>query len=222
MFWHLRIVAAVLAAGCGTQSSSTPDALVDAPPNDGRWHVDDGAPMRRPCTNNFGNALTASPTFGRLDGILVALVPPNTSGCHSDSTHLHLQILMNTKVYDVAIAISDDATGVDDVHTYSVEQGSPNEMPWNEGWHTGLLVDYKKLGVKSTDMVLKTKSELLSLLTNDLATVNHISIYGTTYGSDGAHLIHRQTGGGRDGLIVTEPLSSPVKVRLFSFAGQTF
>ena len=48
-----------------------------------------------------------------------------------------------------------------------------------------------------------------------------ISVFGTGYGPDGAHLIHRN-GQGHDGLVVTEPLSTPAHVRLFSFTTQAF
>jgi hypothetical protein len=221
MVSHLCLAAAVLAAACGSPSSTT-DAAVDMATNDGRIHVEDGPPTRQPCTSNIGSALSASPTFGRLDGYLVAIVPPGGSACNADSSHVHLQIRMNAKIYDVAIAVTDDMTGVDDVHTATRDQAPPNTLPWAEGWHTGLLVDYVKLGVHTADLQLKTKAEMVSEVTSDLATANHISIFGTTYGSDGAHLIHRQTGGGHDGVIVTEPLSIPAHLRVFSFTGQTF
>jgi hypothetical protein len=51
--------------------------------------------------------------------------------------------------------------------------------------------------------------------------VNHISVFGTGYGPDGAHLIHRN-GQGHDGLLVTQPLSTPAHARLFSFTTQAF
>src|SRR5438132_12017259 len=51
---------------------------------------DDGAPRRIACTNGFGSALSTS--FGRLDGYLVAIVPPGHRGCNGDQTHLHLQV----------------------------------------------------------------------------------------------------------------------------------
>jgi hypothetical protein len=223
MFTRLCFVAAAMAAAC-RDGASTPDAdlVPDSIPNDGRIHVDDGPPMRQPCTSSFGNALSASPTFGRLDGYLVAIVAPGASGCNADSSHLHLQIRMNAKIYDVAISVTDSMTGVDDVNTATLEQAPPNTLPWAEGWHTGLLVDYVKLGIHTADLQLKTKAELTSELTADLATANHISVFGTTYGSDGAHLVHRNTGGGHDGVIVTEPLSIPAHLRVFSFTGQTF
>jgi hypothetical protein len=191
------------------------------PPNDGRLHVDDGSPTRQTCTSNFGTGLTAAPTFGRLDGFLVAIVPPGNGGCNADSSHVHLQVRMNSAIYDVAIDVTDAMTGVDDVHTTTKDMAMPVSTPWTEGWHTALLDDYVSLGVHSTDLPLETKASMVSTLMTDLATANHVSIYATTYGSDGTHLVHRN-GGGHDGAVVTEPLSIPSHVRFFSFTSQTF
>ncbi|HEY4238292.1 MAG TPA: hypothetical protein VGM88_00675 [Kofleriaceae bacterium] len=178
--------------------------------------VDDGTPTRQPCTSNFGSGLTEA--FGRLDGYLVAIVPPGGGPCNADSDHVHLQIQMNGDIYDVAITASDTST--DDVHTTTID--NPLIGPaWSEGWHTGTLVDYVALGKHSTDIPLQTKEQITSAVTADLATVNHISVYGTGYGPDGAHLVHRN-GSGHDGLLVTEPLSTPAHLRMFSFSDQTF
>ena len=222
MFPLLYVVAAVLVAACGN-SADTPDAQTSDAPPDGDVHVDDGTPTRQPCTSTFGSALTDTPTFGRLDGYLVAIVPPSgSSACNADSSHVHLQIKMNNAIYDVAINVNDSMSASEDVHTTTRDQASPIALPWAEGWHTGVLIDYVKLGVHTADLPLKTKAEVTSELMTDLATANHISVYATTYGSDGTHLVHRNTGGGHDGLIVTQPLSAPVHLRFFSFTGQTF
>jgi hypothetical protein len=218
----LYIVAALTAAACGN-SADTTDAQPDSIPNDGRIRVDDGPPTRQPCTSSFGSGLTSSPTFGRLDGYLVAIVPPSTSSsCNADSSHVHLQIRMENAIYDVAVSVTDSMTGVDDVHTTTRDQPMPTALPWAEGWHTGIVIDYAKLGVHSTDLAQLSKTEMTTTLMNDLATANHISVYATTYGDDGVHLVHRNTGGRRDGIIVTEPLSTPAHLRFFSFTGQTF
>jgi hypothetical protein len=128
---------------------------------------------------------------------------------------------MNGAIYDVAIDVTDGQTGVDDVHTTTRDAAMPVNLAWAEGWHTALAADYVALGVHSTDLALATKAALTSTLMTDLATANHISVYATTYGADGTHLVHRN-GGGRDGVIVTEPLSVPAHLRLFSFTAQAF
>ena len=87
--------------------------------------------------------------------------------------------------------------------------------------HTGVSVDYVGFGIHSSDLALETKAQLTTDVMNDLATVNHISVFATGYGPEGVHLVHRE-GSLHDGLIVTEPLSPTAHLRLFSFSTQTF
>src|SRR4051794_19277293 len=100
----LRAVGLALVIGCGACGGS-PASPVDGKPGDtapdGDVHVEDGPPTRHPCTSNFGTALTTS--FGRLDGFLVAIVPPGGGPCNADSDHVHLQVQVNGAVYDIAI-----------------------------------------------------------------------------------------------------------------------
>ena len=182
----------------------------------------DGTPTRQTCTSQFGTALPSAGTFGRLDGYLVAIVAPGqTNGCNDDDAHVHLQIKMNNAIYDIAIDATDSSTHVDDVHTGTLDVAMPSGPAWSEGFHTNVTIDYPTLGVHSTALPLMSKAQIVSTLTTDLASVNHISIFTTTYGSDGAHLVHRN-GSGQDGLVVTEPLSTPSHVRLLSFSDQSF
>jgi hypothetical protein len=166
--------------------------------------------------------LPSSGTYGRLDGYLVAIVAPgSTNGCNDDSSHVHLQIKMNNAIYDIAIDATNGSTGVDDVHTGTLDVAMPSGPAWAEGFHTGVTIDYPTLGVHASALPLDTKAQIVSAITADLATVNHISIFTTSYGGTGAHLVHRN-GGGQDGLVLTEPLSTPSHLRLFSFSGQSF
>jgi hypothetical protein len=70
-------------------------------------------------------------------------------------------------------------------------------------------------------MPLGTKAGLTQDLMNDLATANHVSVFATGYGPDGAHLVHRN-GSNHDGMVVTDPLSTPSHARMFSFSDQQF
>ncbi len=197
---------------CGSDPVTTDAAAgdTDAAP----MHVDDGAPMRRACTNQYGNALSSG--YGRLDGYLVAIVQPGGGGCNADSDHVHLQVLAKGSVYDIAVNVG--SPGVDDVHTTTRDFSF---LPWVEGWHTGVSEDYTARGVHSPDLPAQTRTQIASALTTELANVNHISIFAIGYGPDGAHLVHRN-GSGRDGLIMTEPLSRPSHARMFAFSDQTF
>jgi hypothetical protein len=220
-----RFVVLAICAGCShSPGASTSDGAPVSGSDAAMMTVDDGTPTRQTCTSSFGNALSAQPTFGRLDGFLVAIVPPgNMASCNDDDSHVHLQVRMNGAIYDVAIDVTDAATHMDDVHTTTLDVPMPDGEPWTEGWHTGatVLADYVALGVHDTALTLETKGALVQLIQTDLATANHVSVYTTSYGPDGGHLVHRN-GGGHDGILVTEPLSSPSHLRLFSFTDQSF
>lgn len=181
--------------------------------------VPDGDPTRLPCTSNFGDALTS--THGRLDGILVAIVPPGESQCNGDDDHLHLQVRADDQIYDVAVNVRSDLGGDPDVH-YFTTPAQLTGPAWAEGWHPDLKLDYPaSLGVHADDFTPYTINVLAQKVEGALSTANHVSIYGTGYGPDGMHKIHRD-GYGRDGAIVLEPLSGDARYLLFRFASQTF
>jgi len=83
-------------AGDGARVADAPTGP-DAPPGV------DGPPMRVPCTTQLGSAMSTS--FGRLDGILVAIVPAGANNCGGDASHVHLQIRANGATYDVAVNV---------------------------------------------------------------------------------------------------------------------
>jgi len=219
----VRVLLFALVVGCSSPSSGSDvdappgkpidAAAIDAPP----MHVDDGTPTRQACTSQFGTALTQA--YGRLDGFLVAIVPPMTGPCNADTSHVHLQIRANAEIYDVAVNVGDE-NGTEDVHTLTMDRDLPGGA-WAEGWHVSESVDYVAFGVHSNELTLETKATLTSDIETDLQTVNHISVYATGYGPDGVHLVHRN-GSGHDGVIATEPLSVPSHLRLFSFTSQSF
>jgi hypothetical protein len=202
--------------------TGTDDAARDAATMDSSGDID-GTAMRLPCTGSFGTALSAA--YGRLDGYLVAIVPPGPSNpCHADSTHLHLQVQVSGAVYDVAVNVgTNDASN--DVHTTTLDRALIGSA-WSEGWHTDASVDYVTLGVHAAAIPLRTQAETVAAMMTDLATANHVSIYATGYSpvSSGAHLVHRSTSNrvGEDGLLVTHPLSPVAHARVFSFSTQTF
>lgn len=197
-------------------------ALVDGAPDAAIADaaIGDGTPIRRACVDSFGTALSSG-TFGRLDGILVAIVPPapNTDPCNADPTHVHLQVQVSGAVYDVAVNVGTD-TATNDVHSAALDHTLVGPA-WSEGWHPDIAVDYAALGVHATDLPLRTRTENVNALMTDLATANHVSIFATGYGPGGAHLVHR-TRAGQDGMVVTQPLSPKAHARLFRFTNQVF
>lgn len=176
----------------------------------------DGPPMRVPCTTQLGSAMSTA--FGRLDGILVAIVPAGASNCNGDASHVHLQVRANGATYDIAVNVGSGS--MQDVHSTTRELALPGPA-WSEGWHTNVSDDYVALGVHAADLPLQTAAQLEAAIDADLATANHVSVYATGYGPDGGHLVHRN-GSGHDGLLITQPLSPTAHARLFSFSTQSF
>jgi len=223
----LRVLLLVALIACRGSNA----AMVDGPPSDTVQPGDgatsdtpgsneDGAPVRKACTSTFGSALTSG--FGRMDGYLIAIVPPgpSTAPCNADQGHLHLQVMVDGAIYDVAVNVgTDDATN--DVHTTTLDTVQLG-LPWSEGWHTDVTNDYTALGIHSAALPLHSRAENVAALTAELATVNHVSVFGTGYSPtpSGAHLIHRNNG--RDGMLVTHPLAAAPHARLFSFTTPTF
>jgi len=190
-------------ADAGASGDSSADAAPDS-------NALDGTPMRRQCTGTFGSAL--SQTFGRLDGYLVAIVPPGTRGCNGDSSHVHLQVLVNNAVYDVAVNVDG---------MFHQQDLAPPGAPWSEGWHTGVNDSYAMLGVHSTMFMQSTPAQLAPVVEQALASANHVSVWATGYGPTGAHLVHYQ-GRRNDGMVVINPLSPTAHALMFAFHGDTF
>ncbi|HET7499731.1 MAG TPA: lamin tail domain-containing protein [Kofleriaceae bacterium] len=180
----------------------------------------DGTPTRLPCTSSFGSAMNT--TFGRLDGFLVSIVnpAPSGSGCASDAHHVHLQILVNGGVEDIAVNV-DSSVGTPDVDF--LQLNAPlHGAGWLEGWHPSQAFDYANdLGVHSGAFSVTTPTQLTQILDTALASANHVSIFCTGFDATGGHLVHRHARDD-DGAIVINPLSASPTYLLFHFADQTF
>jgi hypothetical protein len=202
--------------GATTTSSSTGGATTTSTPTDAGpdiTYVDDGAPTRVACTSNFGSGLTVD--HGRLDGILVAIVPVTQKSCNGDSSHVHLQVRSKGATYDVAVNT--------DVLFAERDHAMPGGA-WTDGWHAGVPLDYvKDFVIHSGNFATLTADQLAQKVEQSLASANHVSIFATGYGSDGVHNVHRRGGGyNDDGAIVLEPLSPVPHVLMFCFSDQGF
>ena len=202
----------------GPEDAGKADASKDAGKDSGSNDAGsgDGTPVRNACSSTFGSALKGS--FGRLDGTIVSIVNPGgSSKCNGDSSHIHLQVLMNDAIYDVAIDVTDG-------YWYQADVPLPG-TPWKEGYYQDSLDYVNDLGVHSTDFVKVTESALETDLEQLLASVNHITTYGTIYtGSDsgsGMHDIHYESTN-KDGAVFLQPLSSPAHMILFRFSEDSF
>lgn len=223
------LAALVLFAACSSAgtTSTLPTAPPPPPPSSGDDAVDaavpedaavpgpsptDGTPTRTACTSSFGSALTT--THGRLDGYLVAIVPESTRGeCNNDGSHVHLQVKTDGAVYDIAVNL--------DTLEADVDAPLPDGA-WNEGWHMADALDYPTtLGLHAAAFTAGSATAQRMRIETALANANHVSIFATGYGPEGAHLVHRQ-GGGRDGAIITDPLAPKAHVMAFRFATDSF
>lgn len=173
--------------------------------------------MTRTCTNTFGSQVSA--VHGRLDGLLVAIVAPGVRTCNGDSDHVHLQVLANGSVYDVAVNVRDNTGG--DVF-FLARDGAAVSFVWAEGWHPYERLSYPNLGLSSGAFTAKPIAVLAQQVESELATVNHVSIFATGYGPSGVHDVHYRDGVSADGAIIARPLSGGARTLFFHFANQSF
>jgi hypothetical protein len=146
-------------------------------------------------------------------------VKPTATSCPDhNSTHLVLQIALNSALYEIDVNVqSDDGT---DVLTTSIDAPLVGGA-FSPGWHTGVHLDYASdLGVHSSaGFTPYAETDLVNLLAAQLTNGTPITIYGEGFVT-GAHDIHRLDGGD-DGAIVLDPTGSPHWL-LFHFDEQTF
>jgi Lamin Tail Domain len=174
----------------------SPDASVSPDASTGGG---DGTPTRQPCTGTFGSAMNT--TFGRLDGFLVSIINPGQgAGCSGDAHHVHLQILVNGGIENIAVNV-DSSIGTPNVDFLQINAPLKGAA-WSEGWHASQQLDYaNNLGVHATDFAVTTPTQLTTIVDNALATANHVSIFCTGFDATGGHLVHRHANND-DGAIV--------------------
>ena len=201
-------------AGGASSSDGGGDASTDAATS---TDLGDGVPIRNMCTSSFGSALNSP--YGRLDGELVALVPPGHHGCNGDSDHFHLQVRSSGSIYDIAITVTDLNGGAVD---YIAVDRPLFGAPWAEGWHADASIDYVTLGLHAADFAPTAKATLTQDIQTELATATRVSIFASSYtDGTGAHKVHRN-GGNTDGALVIRPLAAVSRALLFHFSTQTF
>jgi hypothetical protein len=194
-------------------TTSAPDAAepIDAAP----------FPVRRlPCVGRSGLAKgLPSDGYGALEGELVSIVPPGNKTCPSDADHLHLQVLVDAKRYDVAVTI--DTTFAPPLALY-VKPLPPTLPPL--GWADERFDYEKNLGIPSADFKPLDKAALLARLQTELAKAARVRLFGRGYtDGTGAHFVHRN-GRDRDGVLIVhraEPDGSDRAIAL-RFANQVF
>ena len=177
-------------------------AMPDAVPTD-------GTPVKAvDCATSFGAELTAG--FGRVDGTLLAIVPPNYQGCaQPNSTHAVVQVMVDGAAYRMVVNVLSTSN---EPRVYLGETDAALAGgAWAEGWHLGDQLDYvTTLGLTKSQFTLSDEATATARVYN-LELGQHISVFATSGGppqADSAHLIHRNATNA-DGAIVINPETAP-------------
>jgi hypothetical protein len=172
------------------------------------------------CASTFGTALNDA--FGRVDGTVVAVLPPNDQACAApNKTHLIIEVMMNGAVYRMVVDVLSTVGSPDVAFT---EIDAPLVAgAWSEGWHTGIMLDYvTTLNVHSPAFTAMHQSDLVAKITSEIDIGAKISVYATSAGEpDSTHLVHRNITNA-DGAIVIHPDSATPHWMLLRFPEQTF
>jgi len=180
-----------------------------------------GAPVdkAKDCADTFGDALTAP--YGRIDGTVLAVVKPTDTQCAMpNSDHVVVQVVMFGKVYRMVVNIQSNF-GDPKVQYLAAPHALPAPV-WQEGWHTGVTLDYATdLGVHAADFTPYDLPTLSDEIADAITLGQKISVYSYTSGGASAHKIHRNNTEA-DGAIFLDPDSASPTMLLFHFADQQF
>lgn len=221
-----RVSVSVLAlamAACGGSSSPGKDdapaqgsdapVAIDAPP-------DADLTKAANCTGDFGTGLP--PGFGRIDGTVLAVVPPGDEDCPApNATHMILEIQKSDGVFRMVVDVLSNQ-GSPDVLLDEVDAPLAGDA-WSDGWHTGQALDYATtLNVHSPAFVATPQRQLVDKITAEIEVGARISVFATVGSSepDSAHLVHRNDPN-EDGAIVIHPDTAPHYI-LLRFDEQLF
>ncbi len=166
---------------------------------------------------------TLSGTYGRLDGIVTALVLPGSTACHGDPTHLHLQVEVASNIYDVAVPVTFTDAG-NQIGIDEKDEPTLAGSAWTEGWHgTGVTLDYvSSFDVHQSDFSLVSAAVATSRMRGLMSVGDEVSIWGHVYASlDGLNAIFRDDGVSDGAIAVVHP-STSVHYILLSKSTQTF
>ena len=214
----------------GAAEASADDATGDVASNDGP--AGDGSPAdaavdaapfpvrRLPCVDRTKLAGDLpNDGYGALEAELVSLVPPGTKSCPADPDHLHLQVLVDARRYDVAITIDSDTAAPLAI----LVKSRPPSLP-GVGWANDTFDYERELATASADFKPLDKAALLARLTTELSKVSRLRVFGRGYtDGTGTHFVHRN-GKDRDGALIlrrVEPGGGD-RVIALRFANQVF
>ena len=203
------VLAIVLLAACNSSPGASPDAAIDSSP-------DAPADKAANCASSFTSFLDAG--FGRLDGIVRAVVPPGHPTCAlPNSDHLVVQVDVGAVTYRIVVNVKSSGN----VRLDEIDAPLPAPA-FGAGWHLGGQLDYvTTLDVHSGAFAPHSMDELVKLVSDQIEIGMPLSAYSSTSGGvSSTHLVHRNKTN-EDGAIVLDPTGSPHWL-LFAFSNQTF
>jgi hypothetical protein len=183
---------------------------------------DDGGVKAAQCASTFGSFFTAA--FGRVDGIVTAVVPPAYPCTLPNGDHVVIQVNVGDAGIGRLVVNVKSSFGDPNIRlgTFSFPLPAP---AFELGWHPGLMLNYQTLGVHADAGFTSVNLNQASMRIYDAIEVGQpISIYATSSGgvlAASAHLIHRN-GNNNDGALVLNPTSAIPTFMLFHFANQSF
>jgi hypothetical protein len=204
-----RALLLLLAACSGPSAAPTDAAAIDSP---------DGASIDKAanCASTFTSILDTG--FGRLDGIVRAVVPPSHPTCAlPNDDHLVVQVDVGAATYRIVVNVK--STG--NVRLAAIDAALPGPA-FGSGWHVGESLDYvTTLGVHTASFTPHPMDELVALVTDQIEIGMPLSAYSSTSGGvSSTHLVHRNTTN-QDGALVLDTTGSPHWL-LFAFSNQSF
>ncbi|MDC3984953.1 hypothetical protein [Polyangium jinanense] len=171
------------------------------------------------CADTFGDALTSA--FGRVDGTVLAIVKPTDTQCAMpNDDHVVVQVVMDGKAYRMVVNVL-SSFGDPNVGYLETTHVMPGPA-WQEGWHTGVSLDYPTdLGVQAEEFTAYDMATLSDMIADAIPLGEKISVFAHSSGGASAHKVHRNSAA-QDGVIVLDPESAAPKMLLFRFSNQVF
>ena len=217
-----RLLLALLVSACEVPTPPVEDAGIEVPDaGDQDAGPVDAGHKADACAATFGSAFTNS--FGRADGTVVAVVPPAWQCPLPNDDHLVIQISIDGGIQRLVVNLR-SSFGDPNVRFRTITAPLP-APPYEEGWHTGVGLDYPTMGLHSDAGWDAVPFEQLAARVYDAVPLGApLSVYSTSSGgatAGSSHLIHRN-GLQHDGAIILDPLGAEPTWLLFHFANQTF
>jgi hypothetical protein len=203
--------------------SAIDDAAIDVAAETSVDAGPDSAPFpvkRLPCVqrSSFANDLPAG-AYGAIEAELVTIIPPGMKGCPGDTDHVHLQIAVGDKRYDVAMTVDSMINAPLAIHLQTL----PDVVP-DLGFAMATFDYERDLGTPSADFAATAKDALVAKLVDALKDAGRIRVFGQIYDDGtGIHFVHRQASN-RDGVLIVHRVEAMGADRAIAlrFSNQVF